>query len=66
MRTTVFDSETLAVPTPPASRLVVPTCVTIDRNPVPVYIAGLAPGSRRTMRTSLRTISTMIDPPLTS
>lgn len=62
MRTDVFGSDALATSTPSTSRLVAPTPVAVDRNPVAVYLVGLAVGSRRTMSAALRTIATMIDP----
>jgi site-specific recombinase XerD len=62
MRTTVFDSYPLAATTQPIDLALVRTPVAIDRNPVAVYLASLAPGSRRTMCTALRAIATMIDP----
>jgi site-specific recombinase XerD len=37
----------------------------LDRHPVAVYLAHLAPGSRRTMRTALRTIAQMVNPDAT-
>lgn len=62
MRTDLFTSYPLATSTASTSLALKTTPVAIDRNPVAVYLAGLAPGSRRTMRTALRTIATMIDP----
>jgi len=62
MRSGVFDSYPLAPSTPPADLVPTHTLVAIEHNPVIVYLAGLAPGSRRTMRAALRTIATMIDP----
>jgi integrase/recombinase XerD len=62
MRTDLFDSYPVVTSTPSTDLALAPTRVAIDRNPVAVYLTGLAPGSRRTMRTALRTIATMIDP----
>ena len=61
MRTLIFKSYPLAPSNASASLAPAPTPVAIDRNPVAVYLAGLAPGSRRTMRGALRTIAVMID-----
>lgn len=41
------------------------TAAHLDRHPVAVYLAGLAPGSRRTMLGALRTIASMIGRELT-
>jgi site-specific recombinase XerD len=62
MRTEVFESYPIATSTVSADLAVAPTATTIERNPVAVYLAGLAPGSRRTMRGGLRAIATMIEP----
>jgi site-specific recombinase XerD len=37
----------------------------LERHPVAVYLAGLAPGSRRTQRAALRTIATLVSPAAT-
>jgi site-specific recombinase XerD len=39
-----------------------PDLVRLDRHPVAVYLASLAPGSRRTMRTALRAVASMMAP----
>jgi integrase/recombinase XerD len=39
---------------------VVDAALPMDRHPVAVYLAGLAPGSRRTMRTALRTVARIV------
>ncbi len=42
-------------------RVAVETVSHLDRHPVAVYLASLAPGSRRTMRTALRTIARLVE-----
>jgi integrase/recombinase XerD len=58
-RITVFgstSSDDALVPDAPTSP---------DRHPVAVYLAGLAPGSRRTMRQALRVIAKIVSPQAT-
>jgi hypothetical protein len=62
MRTLVFDSHPLATSTASTDLVHEPTPIPIDCHPVAVYLASLAPGSRRTMRAALRAIASIVDP----
>lgn len=60
-RTMVSVSKPGQVPADALAVVAEPT-LPADRHPVLVYLAGLAPGSRRTMRTALRTVARIVTP----
>ena len=55
----VFISNEVEAPQD-ALALVTGTALPLDRHPVAVYLAGLAPGSRRTQRAALRLIAKLV------
>jgi site-specific recombinase XerD len=54
------DSNVANHPTPFA-----PTDLPLDRHPVAIYLASLSPGSRRTQRTALQIVATLVSPDAT-
>jgi integrase/recombinase XerD len=63
-RTPLFISNPGADPQD-ALAVVAEPALALDRHPVPVYLAGLAPGSRRTQVAALRIIAMLVSPEAT-
>jgi integrase len=59
MRTDVFDTN----PPPPNALVLAPEAtLPLDRHPVALLLASLAPGSRRVQRAALRTVALLVSP----